>query len=245
MTEKCFLKWTDFQNNLATNLGQFRADTDFTDVTLACEDGHIEAHKVILSASSPFFQNILRKNKHPHPLIYMTGMRSEDLTAIVDFLYFGETNIDKSNLDMFLEIGKELKLKGLTDHSDEQKHNIIKQSMNIKETDEYENLANVDCSSLDAKVESDVLEKLPSDKSYTSPETPNDFSGETLSLDEKITSLIVKGQKLVTSGGKQRRAHICTVCGKEAKWNIIRDHIEANHLEGVTIPCSFCDQVFR
>ena len=65
-------------------------DKEFTDVTLACEDGkQVEAHKVILAASSPFFKDILKRNKHPHPLIYMRGLKSEDLLAIIDFLYFG------------------------------------------------------------------------------------------------------------------------------------------------------------
>ena len=65
-------------------------DKDFTDVTLACEDGkQVEAHKVILASSSPFFQSILKKNKHIHPLIYMRGVKSDDLLAIVDFLYSG------------------------------------------------------------------------------------------------------------------------------------------------------------
>ena len=73
--------------NVNTAFRDLRKDIDFTDVTLACENGHqFEAHKVILSASSPFFQNMLRRNQHTHPLIYMRGMKSEDLLAIVDFL---------------------------------------------------------------------------------------------------------------------------------------------------------------
>ena len=65
--------------------GSLKEDKDFTDVTLVCEDGkQVEVHKVILASSSPFFQNILRKNKHIHPLIYMRGMKSDDLLAIVD-----------------------------------------------------------------------------------------------------------------------------------------------------------------
>ena len=60
------------------------------DVTLACEDGkQVEAHKVILASSSPFFHNFLKRNKHPHPLIYMRGVKSDDLLAIVDFLILG------------------------------------------------------------------------------------------------------------------------------------------------------------
>ena len=80
MSEKLCLQWNDFQENIKSAFGNLREDNDFTDVTLACEDGQlVEAHKVILAASSPFFQKLLGRNKHPHPLIYMRGMKSEDL----------------------------------------------------------------------------------------------------------------------------------------------------------------------
>ena len=86
MTEKLRLRWNDFQDNVRNVFGHLRNNTDFVDVTLACEDGQqIEVHKVILAASSPFFQRILKRHKHSHPLIYMKGVKSDDLTAIVDF----------------------------------------------------------------------------------------------------------------------------------------------------------------
>ena len=53
----------------------------------------MEAHKVILASSSPFFDKILQKNKHPHPLLYLKGFQSKDFTSILDFLYFGEANV--------------------------------------------------------------------------------------------------------------------------------------------------------
>ena len=85
-SEKFNLKWDDFKENITTAFGSLREEKDFADVTLACEDGHqLEAHKVILAASSPFFQNILKRNQHKHPLIYMRGMKSEDLVSVVDF----------------------------------------------------------------------------------------------------------------------------------------------------------------
>ena len=88
MSDKLCLKWNDFQENVNSAFGSLREDNEFADVTLACEDGQqVEAHKVILAASSPFFKSLLRRNKHPHPLIYMRGVRSEDLVAMVDFLY--------------------------------------------------------------------------------------------------------------------------------------------------------------
>ena len=114
-TEKFLLKWNDFQKNITQSFEILKSDTDFTDVTLACEDGQqIEAHKVILASSSPFFQKLLKKNKHPHPLIFMRGVKKEELAAILDFLYCGEANIYQENLDAFLSIAGDLQLKGLT-----------------------------------------------------------------------------------------------------------------------------------
>ena len=68
MSEKLCLQWNDFKENVNAAFGSLRDDKEFSDVTLACEDGYqMEAHKVILAASSPVFQDQLRKMKHPHP----------------------------------------------------------------------------------------------------------------------------------------------------------------------------------
>merc|ERR1712155_343755 len=81
------LQWNDFKENANCAFGSLRNDKDFTDVTLACEDGQqMEAHKLILASSSPFFQKILRYSKHPHPLIYLRGFQSKDFVCILDFL---------------------------------------------------------------------------------------------------------------------------------------------------------------
>ena len=113
--EKLCLQWNDFKENVASSFAQLRANSDLTDITLACEDGQqIEAHKVILASSSPLFMDIFKRNKHPHPLIYMRGLKSENVLAIMDFLYFGEANVFQENLDIFLSLAEELKLKGLT-----------------------------------------------------------------------------------------------------------------------------------
>ena len=120
MSEKLCLQWNDFQEIIKSAFVNLREDNDFTDVTLACEDGQqVEAHKVILASSSPFFQKLLGRNKHPHPLIYMRGVKSDDLLAIVDFLYRGEANVFQENLDSFLAVAEELQLKGLMGKPDE------------------------------------------------------------------------------------------------------------------------------
>ena len=138
MSEKLCLQWNDFQDNVKSAFGNLREGTDFADVTLACEDGHqIEAHKVVLAASSPFFQAILKRNKHSHPLIYMRGVKSVDLVAMVDFLYSGEANVYQENLDSFLAIAEELQLKGLQGSKEENERELRGEAQSTKPKKEY------------------------------------------------------------------------------------------------------------
>ena len=122
MSEKLCLQWNDFKDNVISAYENISENNDFSDVTLACGDGEqLEAHRVILAASSPVFQNILKSNlNHSHPLIYMRGVKSVDLMAIVDFLYSGETKIFQENFDSFLAIAEELQLKGLVGQRNEE-----------------------------------------------------------------------------------------------------------------------------
>ena len=110
MSEKLCLQWNDFKANVNSAFGRLRDDKEFIDVTLACEDGQqVQAHKVVLIASSPFLLNLFKKNKHPHPLVIMRGVKYDDLISMVDFLYNGEANIFQENLDSFLAMAKELR----------------------------------------------------------------------------------------------------------------------------------------
>ena len=115
MSEKLCLQWNSFNENVNSAFGRLRSDKEFTDVTLACEDGQkMEAHKVILASSSPFFEKILKKSKHPHPLIYLKGFQSKDFVSILDFLYFGEANVFQEDLDSFLAIAGEISRRSKT-----------------------------------------------------------------------------------------------------------------------------------
>ena len=114
-SEKLCLQWNDFKENIKFAFKELRTDKELTDVTLACADGkHIEVHKTVLVSSSPFFMEILKIHKHAHPLIYMRGLKSEDLMTVMDFLYHGEANVQEEDLDQFLALAEEFQLKGLT-----------------------------------------------------------------------------------------------------------------------------------
>jgi len=113
-SEKFCLRWNDFETNISSAFRELRDDKDFFDVTLACDDEQIQAHKVILSACSPFFRNILRRNPHQHPLLYLKGVKYTDLQSVLNFMYHGEVNVAQEELNSFLAVAEDLRVKGLT-----------------------------------------------------------------------------------------------------------------------------------
>ena len=71
---------------------------------------------------------------------------------------------------------------------------------------------------------------------------PNqEFYGEMEELDRKIDTLMGRGEKMIN----MRKSYVCQICGKEGNKTNIKDHIEAKHLEGITIPCGLCEKTCR
>merc|ERR1711955_82762 len=84
------------------------------DITFACKDDQkIDGHRVIISASSPVLRDIIMRNKHFHPLVYMRSVNAKNMNYIIDFMYYGEVNVFQEELEGFLELAEEFKLKGL------------------------------------------------------------------------------------------------------------------------------------
>ena len=197
MSEKLCLQWNDFQENVNAAFGNLREDHEFADVTLACEDGQqIEAHKVILAASSPFFQNLLQRNRHPHPLVYMRGVKSEDLLAIVDFLYCGEANVFQENLDSFLAIAEELKLKGLMGQT-ENTQKQTESNYTYPQQMIHQPLYKKEKSNLSELEQKPKLDKQVNERRIA---IPNFVSGDLQELDEKVKSMMEKSTNLIASG---------------------------------------------
>merc|ERR1719186_1819324 len=141
-SEKFCLKWNEFEANIGIAFRELREDKDFFDVTLACDDEQIQAHKVILSACSPFFRKVLKRNRHEHPLLYLKGVKYRDITALLNFMYHGQVNVAQEELDSFLTIAEDLQIKGLT-------QNTTKGEENTKEVKEESDCQNKKHSSAD------------------------------------------------------------------------------------------------
>ena len=240
-SEKLCLQWNDFKENITSSFRDLREDRDFTDVTLACEDGQqIETHKMVLASSSPFFMELLKKNKHPHPLIYMRGVRSENLMAIMDFLYFGEANVFQENLDSFLALAEELRLKGLTGGA-EAEMEPVKETLKTKRIPPKQEIAQ--------KFMMPLLKSSLASSSSNGPYdttvalTKDKVSVDLQDLDEQIRSMITKSD--ISEGSGKGHLATCNVCGKESSFRNMPQHVESNHITGVVHSCDICGKTCR
>ena len=200
--EKINFQWPDFGSNVISAFGRLRQDSEFTDVTLVCEDGkQVEAHKLVLISTSPLFLKVLTKNNHPHPLIYMRGVKSENLLSMMDFLYNGEANVLLENYDSFLSLAEDLQLKGLS-----------------------ESILEVEPSTMEGVDE--TVGKAPSKQNLV-PEDPTpgrqtqtkveyqDIGGSSALevMDQKVKAMMMFSNGPCAYGRRPGRARVCKVCG--------------------------------
>ena len=244
-SEKLCLQWNDFQKNITSSFRELREDREFTDVTLACEDGSkIEAHKVVLASSSPFFLELLKRNKHPNPLLYMRGLRSDDLIAIVDFLYNGEANVFQENLDSFLALAEELKLKGLTGNTDQREEPRMETVQNTRTKLKAETSQRFQVPPQVSEQSFEQASPLKGSYNDTAVSLTNEkISVNLQDLDEQIRSMITRSD--ISAGAGKGLLATCNVCGKQGPSMNMPRHVEANHITGVSHACDICGKVSR
>merc|ERR1712086_508317 len=114
------LQQDNFLPSFAGSFQELRTAGELFDVTLACEDETIEAHKVVMAACSSFFRNVFRKSKQNHPFVYLKGVLHRDLVSLLDYIYTGETQVQAEDVDRFIEVAREMKVKGLAEEDEEE-----------------------------------------------------------------------------------------------------------------------------
>lgn len=117
MDQQFCLRWNNHPTNLTDVLLSLLRRQALCDVTLACDGEMLRAHQTILSACSPYFEMLLVKNAHPHPIIYLKDVNYVEMKALLDFMYKGEVNVSQNLLPMFLKTAEALQIRGLTDNS--------------------------------------------------------------------------------------------------------------------------------
>lgn len=113
--EKYEFKWEEHYNFLKKQLTELVTLKEFSDVSIVCDDQiEIQAHKNILSGSSPVFKNILHMNScREKPVIYLRGIKSREMKSILNFIYLGQVIIPQSSMRDFLAVANDLEIEHL------------------------------------------------------------------------------------------------------------------------------------
>ena len=239
MSQAFSLKWEDYQSNAAKSFGLLRNEEYLHDVTLVGDDHQqVSAHRLVLSACSDYLKEIFKYNTEPnvHPLLCLSGVSSEDLNNVMDYIYNGEIQLYQASLQRFLDVAQWLKLGGIMD-------------MENQDTDDNENpqeevLPQVK-KEFDETEEAPDSEKLVSSKKVSSPTNTKRVAksekmneGEERSTNTDIPQKEVKRREISSVGSKFQ----CPQCEKYFSHNsTVHQHIRSVH-EGVKINCNQCEK---
>ncbi|XP_050728523.1 longitudinals lacking protein, isoforms H/M/V-like isoform X20 [Eriocheir sinensis] len=119
MEELLSLKWNNHRTTFIHILGVLRDKQAYTDVTLACDGKFYQVHKLVLSTCSDYFCAMFDKTACKSPVIVLKDIKSEDLEALLDYMYLGEVNVRQSDLASLIKAAENLRIKGLAVPDDE------------------------------------------------------------------------------------------------------------------------------
>ena len=109
----------------------------FSDVTLVSDDmTKILAHRTVLSsASSVFKQLLMLSHDHGHPVLFLRGVKHEDLQYIVEFIYLGQVSLPEERVKLFIDSAQDLGISSMEKQDTTKKPEAILQ--HLRHTDNW------------------------------------------------------------------------------------------------------------
>ena len=150
--DKYHFLWNDFTTHLSSMFRDLAQSSEYADVTLVSDDRKQSyAHKFVLSACSPVFKMMLGKNANQNPIIFLRGVNHQEIESMLQFMYLGETTIDRRRMNEFFNTAKSLEVKELCVNVDVAKNleestaaqeldPVIHRSKNKEEDDSFKNM---------------------------------------------------------------------------------------------------------
>ena len=90
-------------------------------MTLACDGGSLKCHKIVLAASSDYFQKLFIDNNSEHPIVFLKDVQVSQVKAILDYMYRGEVSVAQQELPALLRVAELLRVKGMIEENKEAK----------------------------------------------------------------------------------------------------------------------------
>merc|ERR1719445_2810100 len=111
------LRWNQHQTNMLSVFDKLLQSEAFADVTLACDGGSLKCHKIVLAASSDYFQKLFMDSNSDHPIVFLKDVKASQVRAILDYVYKGEVSVAQDELPALLKVAEMLKIKGMIEEN--------------------------------------------------------------------------------------------------------------------------------
>ncbi|XP_075230079.1 uncharacterized protein LOC142329395 isoform X2 [Lycorma delicatula] len=111
------MKWDNYHSHVGDIFSQLLETGSMADVALYAEGEKINCHKMLLSACSPYFQEILSTAGATNTIVVVSGINGEDVRSIIEFVYRGEISVKADRFASVLKAAEALKICGLMEVS--------------------------------------------------------------------------------------------------------------------------------
>ena len=229
------------ESNFFGKLQEIMMMDDFMDITLVCDDRtEFRAHRNILSAFSPVIRQMLQLNaKSSHPVVFLRGVKKQEMESILKFIYLGEVSFNQSRMDEFLAVADILEVRELRES-----FGSPETSKNVENRIDFDDFAvaqnfSTDNNHLVQETKQKLTNEQDHDKSKTSTKNPPMYNGVQLFPPDKRKSSSLAwehGGFAKMSNGRLERSHlICCHCGDQLKYSgspsTLAAHVERRHYD--------------
>ena len=103
-----------FHEHINSSIGDFYQGTNYSDVTLVSDEKtFFQAHRLVLSAYSSALKDDLLNHPNSKPIIYIKGVSHIELSAILQFMYYGKIEACHERTAELLKATKDLQIQKL------------------------------------------------------------------------------------------------------------------------------------
>ena len=237
--ESWILRDKVFNNNRDLILSQAFAENTYADVTLVSDDKiPVKAHKLILSASSPVMKNLLVNHPNSQPLIFLRDVEYQDLKAILQFLYSGQTQVNKDRLEKVIEAGKNLGIDNIGFSATETESKVLVKNELSTSGKKIYTTQHHNQDQMKSKRETNAeIVNAKTEEVISTPDIPQYFN--CTQCESKLKTKV--GLKYHMRNKHEGISYSCDYCDhKTSTLGNLKHHHESVH-EGVRYSCNLCD----
>jgi len=245
MSQKKYnLNWHTYSDHLREMLHNMRKSEDLTDVTLVCDDmRQFKAHKIVLSACSTVFKNIIDSLPLNSSVIYLRGIQHQEMESILEFMYLGVASFYQDRMNEFLNVAKNLEIKEISKDVEFNDGEKVDDKQDAPETTQHQSRERDE---EDSETDDLIINQII--KTNANVDTKNNSNSIVRSTNGRFSCDQCEKHygdkqmlKLHFQSSHEGVKYACNQCDYQAtQQSHLTTHIKSKH-EGVKYACNQCD----